>query len=129
MSVTTAYIPHLVYSLAVTSLATHLLWKRTSANEERLQMGAQITLLESLSRRIRAGDVSDVEVERLRRLARTERSEPTPAATVNEEIRWRDVILGKARTSSGKAKSEEYDRRDWEKGELCSLSSVSPIQY
>lgn len=127
MSVTTAYLPHLVYSLAVTSLATHLLWRRTSANEERLQIGAQITLLESLSQRIRAGDVSDVEVERLRRLARTESSEPKPATTVNEEIRWRDVILGKTRTSSGKARSEEYDRRDWEKSELCSLFLVPPL--
>lgn len=121
--VNAAYLPHLFYSLAVTSLATHLLWTRTAAEEERRQLGAQVTLLESLSQRLRVGDISSDEVERMRRLAKDPPKADTATSHTGGPIGWREVLLGRRRTG-GEGRSEEYDQRDWDKCKSYTLSML-----
>ena len=48
---TTYYLPHVLYSLAITSLGMHLLSQRKAAEAERMQFSAQLSLLEPTAAR------------------------------------------------------------------------------
>lgn len=120
----TAYLPHLLSSLALTSLGIHVLRQRKDAEAERAQLAAQLSILEDTAARLRAGGrVSGREVERLLKLARSQRTgrgeESVQAEeqreTEKEEIGWRDVLLGRRATREEAVRGEHWDRRDLER--------------
>jgi hypothetical protein len=121
-----AYLPHVLYSLAVTSLATHLLWRRTASEEQRRRVGAEIGMLESLTHRLRTGErIADDELERLRNLVRNPvevGSRQKEGSASSDEISWKEVMLGRAKTASSQAQTDEYERREWEQGEYYHVS-------
>ncbi|KAI0352021.1 hypothetical protein OH77DRAFT_1498239 [Trametes cingulata] len=120
------YLPHLLYSTALTSLATHHLVQRKALEEDRAHVAAQLSILADLRARLLAGErVPEREAERLWRLARSHDVWRARAGEgrgqgqgqggreeAKEEIGWREVLFGK-RFDTGR--SEEYDRRDLER--------------
>jgi hypothetical protein len=121
--VTTAYIPHAIYSLAMTSISIHLVSQKRTITEDRARVAARISILESVAKQLREGeDISLDELGRLHRLARP----PDPAKKdkeVKEEIGWREMFFGPEKRSS-EPEMSEYDKRDWEKSEFLMFSSV-----
>ena len=93
-----SYLPHLIYSVALTSISLHLLVKRDAIETERAQLSAQISVLESVVRQLRTSDsnVNVAEVDRLMKLARAHREE---RLAQNRVMSWRDVFLGKGEKS------------------------------
>ena len=66
------YLPHLLYSTALTSTAMHHLQQRKAAADERSHVAAQISILEDLRARLSAREpVPERELERLWHLARS----------------------------------------------------------
>ena len=135
------YLPHLLYSTALTSISMHHLYQRKAAAEERSHVAAQISILEDLRARLSAREpIPEREVERLWHLARSHdvwaaRAEAEAAARAGdtastgagmnvksvhmqarpgEEIGWREVLLGRRFDSR---RTEELDRKDLESGE------------
>ncbi|KAI0366771.1 hypothetical protein BV20DRAFT_1038179 [Pilatotrama ljubarskyi] len=116
------YLPHLLYSTALTSLATHHLVQRKALEEDRAHVAAQLSILEDLRARLLAGEhVPEREADRLWRLARSHdvwrararaRAQEGGTEGGKEEIGWREVLFGKRFDTS---RSEEYDRRDMER--------------
>ncbi|KIJ21066.1 hypothetical protein PAXINDRAFT_6845 [Paxillus involutus ATCC 200175] len=105
------YLPHILYSTALTSVSIHLLWQRKAAEEDRARHNAQITILEDLTQQLRSGvPTTDEEINILRNLARSHgeggegRQQSAPG-----EIRWMDVIWGKK-----VAAKDEWEQRDLE---------------
>jgi hypothetical protein len=123
------YAQHIIYSLAITSISIHLLNTRKSTEATHSQLQAQISVLESITQRLRAGeDVSDAEVDRLKRLVRANERTALEGSTnaddlKREAIGWREVLLGRKRGDAERLKTEELDRRDIERGSLprCDL--------
>jgi hypothetical protein len=127
-----AYIPHVIYSTALTSLSFHLLFHKKQAEMDRSHLSAQISILESLAHRLRSGqDVSDEEVERLFRLAQThEETHAKGVMPMKEKVRWKDVFWGK-KVDGG----VERDGKDLEDGEspdphirLISFQFLFPVR-
>ncbi|KAL6305077.1 hypothetical protein BKA93DRAFT_779834 [Sparassis latifolia] len=110
----TRYLPHVLYSMAITSLGMHLLRQRKQVEADRAQISAQISILESTLQRLRAGErVPDREYERLRKLAFShEESQPSHAAG-KEAIGWKEVLLG--RKDVEPSVMEEWEHRDLER--------------
>ena len=113
----TWFLPHLIYSVAITSVSIHLVYQRKISNDERAQINAQISILESISQQLQSNKpLSDNELERLKRLAYPVKDrEYSVAGILKEEIRWKDVILGRKR-SDGVADSTDWDKKDIQKG-------------
>ncbi|PIL32715.1 hypothetical protein GSI_04830 [Ganoderma sinense ZZ0214-1] len=130
------YLPHLLYSTALTSIAMHHLHQRKAAADERSHVAAQISILEDLRARLSAREsIPEREVERLWHLARSHdvwaaralaaaaAADPSGAgeganvksvhmqARPGEEIGWREVLLGRRFDSR---RTEELDRKDLE---------------
>ncbi|KAI1788331.1 hypothetical protein LXA43DRAFT_950197 [Ganoderma leucocontextum] len=134
------YLPHLLYSTALTSIAMHHLHQRKAAADERSHVAAQISILEDLRARLSLREpIPEREVERLWHLARSHdvwaaRAEAEAAgadgthagsvksvhmqARPGEEIGWREVLLGRRFDSR---RTEELDRKDLERGEWASV--------
>jgi len=64
---------------------------------DRAHLAAQTSILEALAHRLRSGqNISDEEVERLCRLAKTHKETHAEEADVKrEKVGWKDVFLGK----------------------------------
>ncbi|KAA1470445.1 hypothetical protein DENSPDRAFT_879715 [Dentipellis sp. KUC8613] len=108
------YASELIYSLAFSSLAVHLLWQRRAADTERRRLGTQISILEEISTRLRAGErIPDAEYTRLRRLGH-EGEVLEKDRKEEEDIGWRDMLFGRTETAQEKQGAEEWDRRDLE---------------
>lgn len=111
---TTKFLPEIIYSLALTSLSTHMLWLRKDSEEQRAHYTARINLLEQTIRHVRAGEpVPQHDYDTLRRLANETGAERAAARGVEttEEITWREVLLGRKGEQS-----EKYEARDWAEG-------------
>ena len=129
---TTYYLPHVLYSLAITSLGMHLLSQRKAAEAERMQFSAQLSLLEPTAARLRSGErIPPQELDRIMKLARSHRTAaPEEEGKVGEEISWREVMLGRKKDARAEVeeerrkRAEEWDRKDLEAGE-CRSSSRS----
>lgn len=66
-----AYLPHLLYATAVSSLALHYLNTKKETKNQVWFAQARISVLEDIATRLRAGeDLPDAEIERLKRLTR-----------------------------------------------------------
>lgn len=112
---TTTYLPHAIYSLAITSISIHLVSHKHAANEDRARATARLSILESIAKQLREDkDISLDELDRLHRLARPPVPSEDDLVKTKEEIGWKEVIFGR----KGKSEPEmsEYDRRDLEKG-------------
>src|ERR1700722_5708853 len=115
------YFPHLVYSVALTSVATHLLVKRKSVNEERARVGAHISILESIVQRLRNDKpFADGELERLQKLAHRQRIEADEEQK-SQHMSWREAFKG----TKPSATSEEWDAKELEEG-VVFLPSLLP---
>jgi hypothetical protein len=110
------YLPHVLYSVALTSVSMHLLLQRKTAESDRAHVTAQITILESIVHRLRTEpNFSDDELEKLRKLARAHGDSEMPLGGPSKGIvGWKDVILGKRQDDSGEI--NKWDRKDLEKG-------------
>ena len=117
MASPTRYIPELNYALAFSSISVNLLWQRRAAETDRRHYSARLSILGELAGRLRAGEVTDAEVARLRRLAETV-GEDTHAG---ESIGWRDVIFGRKESGLEREGKEELERRELERGASCPL--------
>lgn len=103
-------IPFFIYWCIVTSLAVHLLRARISAREAATKSSAQISVLEGLIERYRAGEkVTEGEVRRElemvglreRQLDVGERSE------VGREVGWMEAIFGRRKGNVEDSRGEE----------------------
>jgi hypothetical protein len=107
------YIPEIAYALAFSSISVHLLWQRRAAETDRRHYSARLSILGELAGRLRAGEVSDAEVARLRRLAETVGEDSTHAG---ERIGWRDVVFGRKESGLEREEKEVLERRELERG-------------
>lgn len=116
-----AYVPHFIYSLSLTSLSFHLLFLKKQAEQDRAHLTAQTTILTSLVRQLRSGPVPDIEFERLSRLAKTHEDKTSTAETLKEKVGWGDVFLGRE-DAAGVA--EERETRALNACESCSALRI-----
>lgn len=94
------YIPHLIYSTALTSLSFHLLYHRKQTEVDRGHLTAQISILESLKQQLQSGQhVPEEEIERLLRLSKTH--EESNLNLKKEKIGWKAVFLGRKLEADG----------------------------
>ncbi|KAH7928672.1 hypothetical protein BV22DRAFT_1030427 [Leucogyrophana mollusca] len=108
------YLPHLLYSTALTSVSIHLLWQRKLAEEDRARATAQISILNDIIQQLRSGKpLADEEIIRLRNLARVHRhsERDTNSTADNSEIRWTDVLWGR-KASDDQGVTEGWEQRD-----------------
>lgn len=123
MLFTSAYIPHALYSAAITSISIHLVSTRKSADSDRAHINAQISILESIKEQLQSNKpISNDELERLKRLART--PEKTVETTEEESIGWKEVFLGRKKAEDAPEMSK-WDKKDMEKGATCHLDTTS----
>jgi hypothetical protein len=122
----TQYIPHILYSTALTSISMHLLWQRKTAEEDRARFKAQTSILQDLVERLRSGkSISDEEITKLRNLARIhgEGRESSDKATTN--VGWMDVAWGR-KSPADLGVSDEWERRDLEQSEVVPCHTQHP---
>lgn len=88
---------HALYSLYLFSFAWVLLNKRKEASDDRAQITARISILESFSRALRSADgsSSNFELERLERLANSRNG--AAMGYTDEVITLRETFLGRKR--------------------------------
>ena len=122
---TTRYIPHIIYAVALTSSSIHLLNHRKNAAEERALLRARESVLVSIIEKLKKGDnMSDAEITRLRYLGERKEFE----GMVKQELQtsgvpttsWRDTFLGK----KGSAAEDDRLAREWAD---CTTLSVEVI--
>lgn len=85
------YGPHILYSAALVSVSTNLLYQKKHHAEQRSRLSARISILESIAEQLKSDKpLSAAEIERLRKLA-------DPAEAVEEEpiMSWREALLGR----------------------------------
>jgi hypothetical protein len=114
----TKYLPEIIYTLALTSLSTHLLWLRKEAEEQRTHDTTRIKLLEDTVQRLRAGaDVPQSDFDLIHRLAKEPGTDHAAARGVvaTEHIGWREVLLGRRTTNT--AQSDKWDAHDGEESQ------------
>jgi len=115
------YAPHIVYSLALTSVSMHLLYQRREAEEDRSRLSARISILESLVDRLNRGErINQGEVDRLRKLGGLLDTPESIFMDTHSKIRWRDVLLGR---KEHHVASSDWDQKDLEKVEQDIKSS------
>lgn len=108
-----AYLPHAIYSVAITSISIHLVSQKRMFSDERARVKAQTSILESISEQLKSDKpFSTEEFERMKRLARPQEQS---AADVQDKdvIGWKEVILGRKKTSD---ELSEWDKKDMEMG-------------
>lgn len=92
-----------------------MLFQRRTAQEDRSQISAKISILESLVDRLGQGErIDPKELDRLRKLAGQLDSQTPENKDVDSRIKWKDVVLG--RKEQGVASG--WDQKDWEKGKF-----------
>ncbi|KAF9268512.1 hypothetical protein L218DRAFT_513838 [Marasmius fiardii PR-910] len=95
-----AYLPHLLYSVAITSISLHLVYRRRFFSEQKARIDARESVLQSIVDELRTEKpLAPEELQRLRRLART-----SEGVTYNERFSWKEVLLGRIGTESGERK-------------------------
>jgi hypothetical protein len=117
------HVPHIIYSLALTSLSSHLLFERRANAENRAQITAHITILESIADTLRSGKhISDAELNKLKRLARA-RKESVPDDL--KKTTWSDMFFLSRRSES--PDMSKRDLKDLEAGQH--LQFIFPLKF
>ncbi|KAJ7583939.1 hypothetical protein C8J56DRAFT_195585 [Mycena floridula] len=94
------YRPHIIYSLAITSISVHLVSARQLYEDERAHTEAQISILRSVVDQLRAGKTMTVdELERVKRLARPSTDGIDALDISAGKMTWREAFLGSGRKS------------------------------
>lgn len=108
------YLPHILYSTALTSVSIHLLWRRKAFEDDRARHNAQITILEDLAHQLRSGSsITDEEIDRLRTLVRVHQGTSEAVGGMREHsVSWKDVFWSKK--ADERSKADEWDQRDLE---------------
>ncbi|KAG2358098.1 hypothetical protein BDR07DRAFT_1452837 [Suillus spraguei] len=110
----TQYIPHIIYSTALTSISMHLLWQRKTADEDRARFKAQTSILQDLVEQLRSGKpISDEEITKSRNLARILGEGKQSLDKAKTNIGWMDVLWGR-KTLADRGVSDEWERKDLE---------------
>lgn len=111
------FIPHIIYSLALTSFSMHLLYERRAAEEDRAHYAGKISILETLVQNLEQGQkLEPQEVERLRKLAGVSTSHvPKEVGRTQSRIGWKEVLLGKTPSEQTLNGTTLRDQGDWEK--------------
>lgn len=110
------FMPHIIYSLALTSFSMHLLYERRAIGEDRAHYSGKISILETLVQSLERGQTMDPqEVERLRKLAGLSTSHVAEINRNQSKIGWREVLLGKTLSEQTLNGSALRDQGDWEK--------------
>ncbi|KAK0491044.1 hypothetical protein IW261DRAFT_1435330 [Armillaria novae-zelandiae] len=87
----TSYLPHILYSMAIMSLSVHLVYQKHSLRKEKGRVTGQISVLEDVVTQLRSGEhLSREELQRLKKLAM-----PSLEQEEKEEITWKEALLGK----------------------------------
>ncbi|KAG9312171.1 hypothetical protein JVU11DRAFT_7463 [Chiua virens] len=101
------YLPHILYSTALTSVSIHLLWQRTIEREDRARYHAQVSILEDLAQQLRSGvPISDEEITRLKNLARVHGQGEGHETPNTDAVRWSEVIFGRKTAVGDQAKNK-----------------------
>lgn len=119
-----AYLPHALYSVAITSISIHLVSQKRTFSDERARVKAQISILESMSEHLQSDKpFSTEEFERMQRLARPQEQHVAEVQD-KDAIGWKEVFLGRKKTGD---EMSEWDKKDMEKGgpPLKQISMVS----
>ncbi|KAJ3557776.1 hypothetical protein NM688_g1281 [Phlebia brevispora] len=93
----------------------HLLSHRKEVEDQRAYFTARIALLEDTATRLRTGvHVPESDFELIQKLTREPTTNRAAARGIepNEEIGWRDVLLGR----KDQGASDKWEKQDWEKG-------------
>ncbi|KAG2065248.1 hypothetical protein BDR04DRAFT_1108789 [Suillus decipiens] len=110
----TQYIPHIIYSTALTSISMHLLWQRKTADEDRARFKAQTSILQGLIEQLRSGkSISDEEITKSRNLARILGEGKQSLDKEKTNVGWTDVLWGR-KTPADRGVSDEWERKDLE---------------
>ncbi|KAG1802954.1 uncharacterized protein HD556DRAFT_1429654 [Suillus plorans] len=110
----TQYIPHILYSTALTSISMHLLWQRKTADEDRARFKAQTSILQELVEQLRSGKpISDEEITKSRNLACIHGEGKQSPDKDRTNIGWTDVLWGR-KTPADLGVSDEWERKDLE---------------
>lgn len=110
------FIPHIIYSLTLTSFSMHLLYERRATEEDRAHYSGKISILETLVQDLERGRTTDPrEVERLRKLAGLSTSHVPEINRNQSRIGWKEVFLGKALSEQTLNGSALRDQGDLEK--------------
>jgi hypothetical protein len=103
---TIRYLPHIIYSIALTSISMHLLNTRKNAADERAAFRARESVLTSLITRLKTGEnVSDAEIAKMRLMGNSKGGMvamyelPNPGG--GKSTSWKDAVMGQ--------KSNEHD--------------------
>lgn len=125
---TSTYLPHAIYSLAITSISIHLVSQKRTISDDRARVAARLSILESVAKQLREDkNISLDELDRLHRLARPPAPSEGSASRAKEEIGWKEVIFGQKR--SVEPEMSEYERRDWEQGAYDDWAASGTITY
>lgn len=110
------FIPHIVYSLALTTFSIHLLYERRAIEEDRAHYSGKISILETLVQGLEQGRVMDpLEVERLRKLAGLSAPHVPESNRNGSKIGWKEVLLGNTPSEQALNGSATRDQKDWER--------------
>ncbi|KAG2142302.1 uncharacterized protein EDB93DRAFT_613001 [Suillus bovinus] len=110
----TQYIPHILYSTALTSISMHSLWQRKTADEDRARLKAQTSILQDLIDQLRSGKpISDEEIKKSRNLACIHGEGKQSLDKDKPNIGWMDVLWGR-KTPADLGVSDEWERKDLE---------------
>jgi len=93
------YLPHVLYSTALTSLSVHLLTRKRAAQDDRQRLAARTSILEGLVGRLRSGEhIPDAEIERMLRLGKTEDEDTIASREAQRteiDTTWKTAIFGR----------------------------------
>ncbi|EKM53622.1 uncharacterized protein PHACADRAFT_260073 [Phanerochaete carnosa HHB-10118-sp] len=114
---TTRFLPEIIYTIALTSLSTHMLWLRKESQEQRAYFTTRLKLLEDTAQRLRAGQpVPEDDFDLIRKMAREPGSDRGAARGIEptDHLGWKEALLG--RKGGAGSRSEQLDMQDWEEG-------------
>jgi hypothetical protein len=113
------YFPHVIYAIALTTISINLKGQRSTIEDEKSRIGAQISILEGIKQQLQSNQpLSTDELERLKKLARPTTVDVTPGvkksgeAKKEHEVGWGSIFSGK--------KPVEVELSKWDKQELDS---------
>ncbi|KAF8632490.1 hypothetical protein AX15_001859 [Amanita polypyramis BW_CC] len=126
MRIATGYIPHALYAIAVTSISIHLVNKRRTFSDEKANVNARISILESIAEQLQSNkSIPNAELERLKRLARAPVKENL--TTGAEHISWKEVVFGREQQASDEL--NHWEKKDLEKGSAASRLVLKDLSY
>jgi len=106
------YFPHVLFSIALTSISINLVSQRRTAEDERFRVQAQISVLESIKEQLQSGKLlSNEELDRQKKLAR---SADINDREIHKAVSWSEVFRSSARSSDGEAELSKWEKQDLE---------------